>query len=259
MEPGSGLHLVVAVEQQGPAPAALHEAAHVAVELLLQPAAGDDPQQVLGQRQALEVGHRARLGERQARGVAQREDVVPPLYAQRARLRRHKAELVPEARGRHEWRAAVVRDAHQQVVGEGAAVLCTEDAGVAVDPGDVEPLLDGDTLALEEPAQNGGGLRVRPDVVLRRGEDELDPVADPPQGEELVRQEEELERRRRPLDRRLGEAHHQPSLLEVPQSIAQGERSGHGVGLVNGLAPVPLGSGGLLGMDPEPLARARRS
>src|SRR5579859_1308441 len=123
------LGVVVEVDEQRLAEAALDEAVRVAVEDSVRRLSGQPPQHVADQHLALEVGHRAGLRRGQARRVADHEDVRAGLGDQRLLIARHEAELVAQPwRPAHVPGAAMKRHHHREVKGFLAAVVGDEPA-----------------------------------------------------------------------------------------------------------------------------------
>src|SRR6516164_666174 len=94
--PGDRLGLVVVVNEERPAEAALDEAVGVAVEPRAQRLRRKKAAHVADQDLALEMGNRASLGRAEVGGVADDEDVRAGLGLERPLIAGHKAERVTQ-------------------------------------------------------------------------------------------------------------------------------------------------------------------
>ena len=150
---GQRLGVVVEVDEQALAVAALDEAVRVPVERLGHRPAGDLVEEVVDEDLDREVRHRAGLRRRDVGGVTDGEDVRERLGAQRPLVDRHVVELVAETRAGHEVRAHVERHRHQQVEGHLALVVGDQGLLDRVDALDDEVGLDADLALVEHRLQ----------------------------------------------------------------------------------------------------------
>ena len=190
--------------------------------------AGQEAAHVGHQDAALEVGHRSRLGRRHVGGVAEGEHVGCGPGLERGPVDGDEAEFVAETGGAPDvGGAAVQRDDHGQVERDPAAVVGDQPA--VPGPGcvylaRVELGDQADALGDQQAAQFPVADRLGEGAVQGRHVPDPDPVPQAAPPEVVVREEAELQRRDRALDRHVHDVDHDPAVGEPLQRRVQRRR-----------------------------------
>ena len=113
--------------------------------------------------------------------------------------------------------------------------------GIRVHPLDVELGDDVDALLLQNVAQETSRPRLGERGRQRGGQGQLHTVTQALLVEEIVGQEEELQRRHRALDGHLGHVEHQPAAFPRAQKLVERHRAVHRIKIEDVLAPAVFG------------------
>ena len=210
--------LVVEVDEQGLAEAGLDEAVGVPVERGRQVASRKEPDEIVDEHLAFEVGDRSGLRGRHVGGVTDREDVLLGRGLQGRLVRGHEVEVVAETcAATHIFGATVQRHDDGQIERHFAAVVTDEPAADTIDLAGVELADEVDVLLLQQRGERRRGDRLCERAVERRGVSDLDLVADAATFEVPVGQEAELERGDWTLDGHVDDVDHKAAAFEIGQ------------------------------------------